>query len=577
MYPQRSTLRPSVSPLPGRVTFVLPGRITLSENLPAEIIRVATSVARRSKYLCKVIEQHALTNLPDTHIRLSNIDPIGFRMYTGWLKGGDIKFGITSTMTKGGLLLIDSFDYIFAHITGSQLEDSDFQDYIIDTMTRLLDPSQTPELKVLERVFLEKNASNMLKQFVVDTMFAVDRRMLAKMRGVVKESENNVHSDAGCKYHVHAEGECYKTKANSGYCKGANVSETAHEEFNMCKMNGLGNQSRWSSSSSSMYSNPSPKASLSDMANTQYFGSEEWSRQVHGLGRRKRTPQLRTDKPLPTIPLLTPGASPTASPPEYTQALPHVFPDRSHHESLNTELINECLNRLRPHSSTRYRSDDPSELQHAVVSSLVFECMERYQKASSDSASSYSSYTLDRSSSNPPRTLTPLLEQDRPSSPYLNHSSPGCHLHWQRSFESLPKPWRNHPRHSQPLDEFDGSIYGYPPTPRHERPTTPRYEGSATPQHTGSTTPQYLNPIEPQSSLDNPQIQILQNSTPNLVKRKPVPPRGSDWLEQYDCLNTMMNKDVPMVNAKRSKISRFKEILRSDSRLSLDIDERSRG
>jgi hypothetical protein len=534
MSPQRSSFRPSISPLPKRIAFVLPGRITLSEHLPAEVIDVTTSVARRSKYLHKVIQQHAITNSTDSQIRLPNIDSIGFRMYIDWLKSGDIQLGTTSIMSKGGLLLRDSFDYIFAHITGSQLEDSDFQDFVIDTMTRLLDASQTPQLKVLERVFLEEDASNILKQFVVDMMFAVERRMLAKMRGVVDNPENKAQSDAGCKYHVHAKGECYRNNTNSGYGRTANISESAHQEYDLRNINGLGSQSRWSSSSTSLDSESSTRAAFYSMTDKQYFGSEEWPREVHGLSRNERTSQLRTDKPLPTVPPLTPGTSPTpASPLDSLQIPPHLLSDRSYHESLNKEFIHECLSRLPPGKLPNRRLGDLPESQKAVIPSLVLECMERYQNAALDNAPSYSSCSPDRSSSNPPRTLIPIPEQERLPLPCLEPSQPDAHGHWQKSFGLLPNPWQTQVEQYHNVIELDASKDGCPTTAH--RPFIP------------------------------PPIHVLQDFPPYLIKRKPAPPRGSDWLEQYDCINAMMGKDIPVISAKRNKESRSKEMLRSDT------------
>jgi hypothetical protein len=531
MHPQRSSFRPSMSSLPRKIAFVLPGRTTLSEHLPAEITNVAISVARRSKYLRKVIEQHTPTYSIHIQIKLPNIDSIGFRIYIEWLESGDIKSGTTSTMSKGGLLLRDSFDYIFAHIVGSQLEDPDFQDFVIDTMTRLLDASQTPELKVLERVFLEKDASSILKQFVVDMMFAVERKMLAKMRGVVDNPENKAQGDAGCKYHVHPEGECYKNNTNSGYGKTANVSELAHQKFNLRNIDGLGSQSRWASSLTSLDPESSARAASYSMTNKQYFGSDERPRKLHPLGRNKHTLQLCTNKPLPTIPPLTPGTSPMPpSPLDSLQIPPHLLQDRSQYESLNKELIHECLSRLPPGNLPKHRPGDPPELQQAVIPSLVLECMARYQKAASNNASSHSSCSPDRTSPNPPRTLTPLPEQERFPLPYLEPSYPERYGHWQKGFELLPKLWQTHAEQYPTVIELNAS--------KDERPTTAQ------------------RPFIP------PPVQMHQDFPPYLIKRKAAPPRGSDWLEQYDCINAMMGKVAPVLSAKRSKESRFKEMLR---------------
>jgi hypothetical protein len=546
----RSAFKPSTTSLPMTISFVLSGRITLSEHLPGEIINVPISVAQRSSHLSKVIEQHALTNSTDKQIRLPGVDCIGLRMYVDWLKGGDIDFDTASTTSSGGLLLRDCFDYIFAHIAGSQLEDPDFQDYIIDTMARLLDTSQTPDLKVLEVVFLEKGASNILKQFVVDMMFAVERKMLRMMRGVADDSDNIAQSDAGCKYHVH-EGECYRTRVNSGHDRTANVPELVHGKFNLGNINGVASQSKWSSSSTSLETNPSTKAAFYDMANVQYFGSEEWSREAHGLGRRTR---FNTDKPLPTIPPLTPETSPT--PPDSPQTTPHIVPDRLKYEDLSIEeLIHECLSRLPPRNSPKPRSEDPPELYHAIIPSLVLECIERYHKTSSDSAPSHSSYSPDRLSLEERRASTSSPEQEEIL--IVDVMSKKRHVHWERSFESLPKPWQEH------MDQHRISEQVF--EPQHEPLATPRRQHPATPQHT-RPIPEYQSSSPPQLI---PTTHHPQASPPNMIKRKSAPPRGDDWLKQYDRLNTMMSTNASLVVAERSKKSRFKEILRTESGMSV--------
>jgi hypothetical protein len=543
------------------MSFVLSGRITLSEHLPGEIINVPITVAQRSSHLREMIKKDAITNSANKQIKLPGVDCIGFRMYVDWLESGNIDFDTTPTTSNGGLLLRDCFDYIFAHVAGSQLGDPDFQDYIIDTMARLLDASQTPDLKVLEVVFLEKGTSNILKQFVVDSMFAVERKMLSMMRGVVDDSENTAQSDAGCKYHVH-EGECYRTRVNSGHDRTANVPEIAYERFNLRNINGVASRSRWSSSSPSLDSNPSTRAALYNMANAQYFGSEEWSREVHGLGRRTRTSRLNIDKPLPTIPPLTPGTSPT--PPDSPQTTPHIVPDRLKFEDLSIEeLIHECLSRLPPRNSPKPRSEDPPELHRAIIPSLVLEYIERYHKASSDSASSYLSHSPDRLSLEERRASTPFPEQEEIL--IVDVMSKKRHVHWERSSESLPKPWQEHmDRHRISEEVFE---------PQHESPATPRRQRQAAPRHARLVTPQHTRPIPEYQSTPPPQLipttHHPQVPPPNMIKRKSAPPRGDDWLKQYDRLNTMMSTNASVVVTKRSKKSRFKEILRTESGMSV--------
>jgi hypothetical protein len=548
----------SPSSLSMMMSFVLSGRITLSEHLPGEVINVPITTAQRSSHLREMIKKDAITNSANKQIKLPGVDCIGFRMYVDWLESRNIDFDTTPTTSNGGLLLRDCFDYIFAHIAGSQLGDPDFQDYVIDTMARLLDESQTPDLKVLEVVFLEKGASNILKQFVVDSMFAVERKMLSMMRGVVDDSDNIAQSDAGCKYHVH-EGECYRTRVNSGHDRTANVPEIVHGKFNLGNINRVASQSKWSSSSTSLDSNSSTKTAFYDMANAQYFGSEEWSREVHGLGRITR---LNIDKPLPTIPPLTPEISPTS--PDSPQTTPHIVPDRLKYEDFSIEeLIHECLSRLPPRDSPKSRSEDPPELHHAIIPSLVLECIERYHKASSDSASSHLSHSPDRLSLEERRASTPFPEQEEIL--IVDVMSKKRHVHWGRSSESLPKPWQEHmDRHRISEEVFE---------PQHEPPATSRRQRPAAPRHTRLVTPQHAHPIPEYQSCPPPQFipttHHPQVSPPNMIKRKSAPPRGDDWLKQYDRLNTMMSTNALVVVAKRSKKSRFKEILRTESGMSV--------
>jgi hypothetical protein len=548
----------SPSSLSMMMSFVLSGRITLSEHLPGEVINVPITTAQRSSHLREMIKKDAITNSANKQIKLPGVDCIGFRMYVDWLESRNIDFDTTPTTSNGGLLLRDCFDYIFAHIAGSQLGDPDFQDYVIDTMARLLDESQTPDLKVLEVVFLEKGASNILKQFVVDSMFAVERKMLSMMRGVVDDSDNIAQSDAGCKYHVH-EGECYRTRVNSGHDRTANVPEIVHGKFNLGNINRVASQSKWSSSSTSLDSNSSTKTAFYDMANAQYFGSEEWSREVHGLGRITR---LNIDKPLPTIPPLTPEISPTS--PDSPQTTPHIVPDRLKYEDFSIEeLIHECLRRLPPRDSPKSRSEDPPELHHAIIPSLVLECIERYHKASSDSASSHLSHSPDRLSLEERRASTPFPEQEEIL--IVDVMSKKRHVHWGRSSESLPKPWQEHmDRHRISEEVFE---------PQHEPPATSRRQRPAAPRHTRLVTPQHAHPIPEYQSCPPPQFipttHHPQVSPPNMIKRKSAPPRGDDWLKQYDRLNTMMSTNALVVVAKRSKKSRFKEILRTESGMSV--------
>jgi hypothetical protein len=530
MTAQRSAFGSSTCSLPRTIAFILPGRRTLSEHLPAEMINVPIALAQRSKYLRKVIAKHALESSTERQIRLANIDSIGFRMYIDWLEGGE--FRTASTLAKGSLLLRDSFDYIFAHIAGSQLEDPDFQDYIIDAMEWLLNASQTPDLKVLEVAFLEEGASETLKQFVVDKMFAVERKMLTMMRGVNISLDGRTQSDAGCRYHVHEKERCYKTDANRRHANTANYFKLVHEEWDLRNVTRHDIHSTRSSSSTSLASDTQAKAVFYNMANTQYFGFGEWSHKVHGLRQRTRTPNLHTNKPLPTIPTTMSGTSTTPpSPPDSLRIALNLVPTGSNYNTISTEqLIHKCLSRLPPDNPSLIHHSDHAPPSHRTeIDDLVLECMQRFQRTSStDSPSPHPSCSP--GSSSPTQfphsgTPSPLVER---------------RVHWEKSFESLPKPWLDHVEqlgHGTRITELK-QIYSFT-----------------------SLQPHTHHPVSISHSRHSP-----LSTPPNLVKRKPAPPRGDDWLKQYDRINGL-RKDGPLVVAKRSKKSRFKEMLRSESGL----------
>jgi hypothetical protein len=67
-----------------------------------------------------------------------------------------------------------------------------------------------PDLKVLEVLFLEKHASSMLKRFVIDKMFAHERKMLGMLRDFVEDMVTVKGDVKGCKYYVYDDGVCYR-------------------------------------------------------------------------------------------------------------------------------------------------------------------------------------------------------------------------------------------------------------------------------------------------------------------------------------------------------------------------------
>jgi hypothetical protein len=446
-------------------------------------------------------------------IRLPDVDSVGFRIYTEWLRTGHVEFqALASSYTSGGLLLRDSFDLIFAHIAGSQLEEPDFQDYIIDTMDRLLDPSHTPDLKVLEVVFLEKGACNALKQFVIDKMFAVERKMLGMMRGLVDDVESRERIGVGCKYHVHEEGECYRTGSKDRFVTGADGFSMSEEDIDL----------RFSSNI------PRPQtvdnAAMSDTAYGQYFGSVKCQSELYGLEQRVATPDLYKHKPLPNIPPLVPGSL-LPPPPLRSHTSSPALSDCNDKITSTQQLVDECLRRLPSSNALQMSSQKHTHgMNQDTIPTLVLECLQRFKKTVSISASSHTAYSPDLSFSTADfRKDVPDLVRKQTSSLPPSREMLGLRsVHWERSFEELPKPWLK------------------------------------TPELTQDVGPKTATSSDPQVSLP---------VTTSAVKRKAAPPRGIDWLKQYDRINSTM-QNTPVI-AKRSKKSRFKELL-SENRLRIE-------
>jgi hypothetical protein len=424
-------------------------------------------------------------------------------MYTEWLRTGHVEFqALAHSYTNGGLLLRDSFDLIFAHIAGSQLDEPDFQDYIIDTMERLLDPSHTPDLKVLEVVFLEKGACNALKQFVIDKMFAVERKMLGMMRDLVDDVESRERIEVGCKYHVHEEGECYRTGLKDKFVTGANGSDMSEEDIDLRSSSNI----------------PRPQAvdnaTMSNTRNVQYFGSGKYQPGVYDLEQRVATPDMYRHKPLPNIPPLVPGS---LLPPSTLRSHDSSPVHSGCNDKITSaqQLIDECLRRL-PSGTALRMSSHAQGMNQDTVPTLVLECLQRFKKTESVSASSHTAYSpgLSFSTADFQKDVPDLVRGQTSSLPPKEDMLGLRSVHWERSFEELPKPWLK------------------------------------TPELTPDVGPKLANFSDPQVSLP---------VTTSTVKRKAAPPRGIDWLMQYDRVNSTM-QNTPII-AKRSKKSRFKELL----------------
>lgn len=480
------------------VDFLLPGRRTLSEHLPAEIIEVPFSTVQRSRHLRNIAHRHAEHSSFEKPVELPEVDTLGFRKYISWLLSGSIQLDLPCLPTGSGLLLRDCVDLMFAHIVGAQFGEPDFQDQVIDEMVQVLSATQTPDLKVMEVLFLEKGASAILKQFVVDRMFAVERRMLGMLRGFMDGLMDAKGIEVGCQYHVHEEGKCYRDKAVKRGEKDSRRNLNGH--YDETKPNDRRSLDFPSTSSTN---NMEPEADV---------GEEKRSQMVHSL--EKSTVTVLDDKPLPPIPPLMCG--PTRKSPSLIDMPQLEMPPGKYLDSFNhctpaecnstQQLVQECLNRLpledKGPTSTPY-IPQCSEDDIMTSSSLVAECLQRIPPAQL--------HNHDAGSSG-----TPISSQtDRTSDVSISDLNSA---------------------HQDPLSSSASFANIQTVSP--------------------ASTPNTIPPIP----------------VTYYIPRKPVPMRGADWLAQYDRVNKMMGTTspaLPTISAKRSRKSRFVEMMRNESRTKL--------
>ncbi|KAI8943360.1 hypothetical protein NX059_001375 [Plenodomus lindquistii] len=174
------------------ITFMLTGRTTLSEHLPSESIDVPFSLASRSLYLHKLIIQNTTTRAHTSHanaVLLPDIDPAGFKIFLDYLSNGKITFPCPKLPSNAhNLSLRECIDLLYAHTAGGILQEPEFQDHVMDEMSRILSSKQSFDQKVLDVVFVDRKAASVLRDFIVDTMFAEDRKMVVMLRGGVRDA-----------------------------------------------------------------------------------------------------------------------------------------------------------------------------------------------------------------------------------------------------------------------------------------------------------------------------------------------------------------------------------------------------
>ncbi|KAF1829428.1 hypothetical protein BDW02DRAFT_536303 [Decorospora gaudefroyi] len=512
MYSQQQTTR---AQFPETVTFVLAGRTTLSEHSPTESIDVGYEIAERSPYLRNFLPQHVSNDRPLLPIQLGDVDPVGFKLYIVWLTTNSI-----DSPSHKPLLLGSCIDLIYAHIVGSTFSAPQFQDHIIDTLSNILHPAQAPDLKVLEILFLEKHVSSCLKRFVIDRMFAHERKMLGMLRGFVEDMVTEKSDVKGCEYHVHGDqGKCYrqgqmKSSGELDVVEGRRWNVDDDVELNVMAAHYLGKTSMLHSTSGKPLGTQKRELRSSNIENrvltngargmerdavarTKGFhpdaihtssihchGSAASSRDVHtpDTSALSMTSSPDIDKPLPPLP-----ASPSAA--TGTGLLENGGSLRSPNTQ---ELVLECMGRLSP---TIFR---------ATTQDLIAECLARSS----------------------PSLRTAVGVDNIPSSLRLGPQP----LIRDSSFLPLPKPnpdMNVDVPHSPPED----TLVSTGPSP----PLIPPYTKS--------------------SSVH----------LPPLIKRKPAPPRGMDWLEQWDRLNALRGTQGFGLRKhdRRGKKSIFQEILGS--------------
>ncbi|CBX93592.1 hypothetical protein IAQ61_008330 [Plenodomus lingam] len=299
------------------VTFYLDGRTTLSEHLPSETIDVPCSLVTRSSRLHAIVEQHMSRQPKPSIIPLTNIDPAGFKLFLDYLTSGYISFPApSSALASSNLFLRDCIDLVYAHIVGGPLGEPDFQDYIIDQLSELLSPKQCVDQKILDVIFVDPTASNVLKRFVVDRMFAEDRRLVTMLRGLRENWDYKFGERIGCEYHIHGRGVCYrKDKCLEMRERPAHPKPWSADEDPELKAMAeycLGNTKGAVLASKN---NMSTVLSGTLVAGTEHLGNDrahapEPSRilttgnsTVHGRSRKsKRALALENDKPLPLLP-----------------------------------------------------------------------------------------------------------------------------------------------------------------------------------------------------------------------------------------------------------------------------------
>ncbi|KAG9195025.1 hypothetical protein G6011_00145 [Alternaria panax] len=496
-------------------------------------IEVDFAIAERSSYLRIYLPHHVRDDRPLLPIQLGDVDPTGFKLYIEWLT-----HGFVSCSTRRPLRLQSCIDLIYAHIVGSTFSQSHFQDYIIDTLAFILDPAQVFDQEVLELLFLEKHASGALRKFVTDKMFRHDRRMLGMMRNSVEDIVTAYSDVKGCEYHIHQDGVCYKYgMANDDKDATRNVG-VAEKKWNLDddpELNAMAAEYLGKTNATLTITRElSPKISSQSKKTiatkhripTSERRSREQSRvlqpkrpSLHGMPplNPQHPPQTsifsNSQSPCPSIQALTTNAhidKPLPPPPPLGQSpspLSFKFTVPMHkdrftvggtamHKPSKQDIVLECLRRLSP-ALSRTPTQDVIHDHFAHPPSST--------PSLTDSSDSHISLFASNKSVLPTPSPPPPSVQLFP--PSLHPGSTSSTYHQPRNTTSPASPRKS--TSSQSVAPSFPNIHTF--NPHAMLPPVQR--------------PYHISPSSPS----------LPHFAP-LIKRKPVPARGKDWLEQQDRL-----------------------------------------
>lgn len=328
--------------------------VTTSEHIQEQSFYVPRWIAERSPYLNSLIS-HTHIRSGSLCIQINDVCPSAFGIYIEWLHLDRISLPRansnvdTSQIPKFSTLIFkDCISLIRAHILGSQFQHTDFQDRVIDEIAHVLDLSQTPDVEVLTVVFGEIKASKALRSFIIDRMFAAERKMLGMLRGYVVDALGGSRPVSMCKYHAHEKGRCYRDSTWPQAYHEENMrysSFTSNELLNRSasasrQLGFRDTKTHGSSPSISISRNISFPSRAIDL---QHINPSTRPPKIHDSRRRVIRPPGPTNKPLPTLPVHRLMQTPLPM----RLNVENFIDDHTSQKLTTKDIVYECLNRLR--------------------------------------------------------------------------------------------------------------------------------------------------------------------------------------------------------------------------------------